>query len=102
MAQPKATITCDVEASGYIGCARPDPDQQKSDLAVTPIDEKEDVCDAYYDHVIKIVVKGNLKHRIEKLGRISADSSDESISDTDETHRTNKQTKSKQIFTSTN
>ena len=64
MAQPKATITCDVEASGYIGCARPDPDQQKSDLAVTPIDEKEDVCDAYYDYVIKLVVKGNLKHRI--------------------------------------
>ena len=61
-------ITCDVEASGYTGGARPDPDQQKSDLAVTPIDEKEDVCDAYYDYVIKIVVKGNLKHRIEKLG----------------------------------
>ena len=60
------------------------------------------VCDAYYDVVIILVVKGNLKHRIEKLGRISADSSDESISDTDETHRTNKQTKSKQIFTSTN
>ena len=68
MAQPKATITCDVEASGYIGCARPDPDQQKSDLAVTPIDEKEDVCDAYYDYVLILVVKGNLKHRIEKLG----------------------------------
>ena len=51
MAQPKATITCDVEASGY-----------------TAIEEKEDVCDRFYDYVIKIVVKGNLKHRIEKLG----------------------------------
>ena len=44
----------------------------------------KNVCDAYYDFVIILVVKGNLKHRIEKLGRISADSSDESISDTDE------------------
>ena len=36
----------------------------------------KNVCDAYYDFVIILVVKGNLKHRIEKLGRISADSSD--------------------------
>ena len=62
----------------------------------------KNVCDAYNDFVIILVVKGNLRHRIEKLGRISADSRDESISDTDETHRTHKQTKSKQIFTSTN
>ena len=60
MAQPKATIT--LVAPAQIQTSRnriwPSP----------PIDEKEDVCDAYYDYVIKIVVKGNLKHRIEKLG----------------------------------
>ena len=62
----------------------------------------KNVCDAYYDFVIILVVKGNLKHRIEKLGRFSAGSGDDSTSDTDGTHRASKLTNSMQIFTSTN